>query len=441
MKIVFLLHNAYAVGGTVRTTLNLAAALAEHGGAAGHTVEIVSMSRHRETPRFALDPRISLVPLVDTRAGSADTRQDAYGKPSRDFPAAEKRYKQYTLLHDQRVRAYLEERCDADVVVGTRPGINVYLALWGPRGALRVGQEHLRHDAHGKKLLTVLAQRYRELDALVTMTEADAAVYRKRMALPGVRVLAVPNIVPPAPGPPSDGTSKVIAAAGRLAPGKRYDLLLEAFAAVAAKEPDWELRIYGGGAQEPRLRALVRGLGLTGRARLMGTVSPIEPEFAKASLVVSASDAESFGMTLVEAMRCGVPVISTDAPLGPAEIITDGVDGRLVPVGDARALAEAMVELIEDPVARKELGAAALASARRFDAEPIVARYDRLFGELRVTRRRRAWQRFRARVTNWARRKARSVRRPRPGGGPGGTPHDRRHSHAPTQGAAQPGRS
>ncbi|MEV3857518.1 glycosyltransferase family 4 protein [Streptomyces sp. NPDC050095] len=441
MKIAFLLHNAYAVGGTVRTTLNLATALVEHGGTAGHTVEIVSMSRHRESPRFPVDPRIRLVPLVDTRAGGADTRQSAYGRPARDFPAAEKRYGQYTLLHDLRVREYLEDRCDADVVIGTRPGLNVYLALWGPRRALRIGQEHLRHDAHTKPLRSQLARHYRDLDALVTTTEADAAVYRARMPLPGVRVLAVPNIVPPATVPPSDGTAKIIAAAGRLVPGKRYDLLLEAFAAIAAKEPDWELRIYGGGPQEPHLRALVSGLGLTGRVRLMGTVSPIEPEFAKASIVVSASDAESFGMTLVEAARCGVPVVSTDAPLGPAEIVTDGVDGRLVPVGDARALAEALVALIEDKAGRKQMGAAALAAAHRFDPDPITMRYAALFGELRVTRRRRAWQRFRARATNWARRKARALRstiRGGPGSGPGGTqPHDRRRTHSDTRGAAQ----
>ncbi|MFI6877662.1 glycosyltransferase family 4 protein [Streptomyces sp. NPDC050400] len=433
MKIVFLLHNAYAIGGTVRTTLNLAAALAEHGG---HEVEIVSMSRHRESPRFAVDPRVALVPLVDTRDGSPDTRQSAFRKPARDFPAAEKRYKQYTLLHDQRARAYLTERCDADVVIGTRPGLNVYLALWGPRRALRIAQEHLRHDAHGKKLRTVLARHYRSLDAVVTMTEADAAVYRARMPLPGVRVLAVPNIVPPAAVPPSDGTSKIIAAAGRLAPGKRYDLLLEAFAAVSVKEPDWELRIYGGGAQEQRLRDLVSGLGLTGRARLMGAVSPIEPEFGRASLVVSASDAESFGMTLVEAMRCGVPVISTDAPLGPAEIITDGVDGRLVPVGDARALAEAMVDLIEDGPGRRSMAAAALASAHRYDPEPIVAHYGSLFTQLRASRRRRTWQRFRARAANWARRKVRSARGAWPGR-PGGTPDDRRRS-TPSRGTARP---
>ncbi|MFF2508808.1 glycosyltransferase family 4 protein [Streptomyces sp. NPDC058067] len=408
MKIVFLLHNAYAIGGTVRTTLNLAAAFAGRGG---HEVEIVSMSRHREVPRFTVDPEVTLVPLVDTRIGSSDTQHEAYGQPAQDFPAAEKRHKQYTRLHDLRVREYLEH-CDADVVIGTRPGINVYLAMFGPRTALRIGQEHLRHDAHSKKLRAVLARHYRSLDAVVTMTAADAEVYRARMTLPGVQVLSVPNIVPEAPCPPSDGSAKIIASAGRLAPGKRFDLLLEAFAAVSAQAPDWQLRIYGGGPEEAKLHDLIAGLGLTGRAHLMGARSPIEPEFAQASIVVSASDAESFGMTLVEAMRCGVPVVSTDAPLGPAEIITDGVDGRLVPVGDARALAEAVVDLITDEPLRHTMARAAFASAHRYDPDPIVARYELLFSELRETRRLRSWQRLRYRAANWARRKVRSTRGP-----------------------------
>ncbi|GGZ15296.1 hypothetical protein GCM10010365_38760 [Streptomyces poonensis] len=402
---MFLLHNAYAIGGTVRTTLNLASALADR-----HDVEIVSMARHRDVPRFAVDPRIGLVPMVDLRPGSADTADPAYGRPAVDFPAEDKRHHQYSRLTDLRVRAYLSA-CRADVVIGTRPGLNVYVARFAPRRALRIGQEHLRHDAHDERLRKVLARHYRALDAVVTTTEADARVYRARMTLPGVRVLSVPNIVPAVGVPPSGLTAPVIAAAGRLARGKRFDLLLEAFARVAAKEPDWELRIYGGGRQKERLEGLIEGMGLTGRARLMGPRTPIETEFAQASLVVSASDAESFGMTLVEAMRCGVPVVSTDCPLGPAEIITDGVDGRLVPVGDAGALADAMLELIADGGTRRAMGEAALRSTHRYDPAPILARYELLFAELRATRRRRGWVRERARARAWLRRRTRLVRR------------------------------
>ncbi|MEI5100546.1 glycosyltransferase family 4 protein, partial [Streptomyces sp. PmtG] len=368
MKVVFLLHNVYGVGGTIRTTLNLASALSER-----HDVTIVSLMRHREWPRFEVDPRVALVPLVDLRAGNPDTADPLFEEPAVAFPSAERRHHQYSRLHDVRVEAYLRD-CDADVIIGTRPGINVYLARFGPRRALRIGQEHLRHDAHSKRLRAQLARHYRSLDALVTTTEADAAVYRARMPLPGVRVLSVPNMAPPPPVLPADGNAKVIAAAGRLVPGKRFDLLVAAFATVAERHPDWRLRIYGGGGQKEELERVIEGLGLGGQAELMGVRSPIEPEFAEASIVASASDAESFGMTLVEAMRCGVPVVSTDCPLGPAEIIRDGHDGRLVPPGDEAALAKALLELVEDAPLRRAMGAAALESARRYDPEPIAAR-------------------------------------------------------------------
>ncbi|WP_329255898.1 glycosyltransferase family 4 protein [Actinoallomurus sp. NBC_01490] len=401
MKITFLIHNAYGIGGTNRTTLNLAAALADR-----HEVEIVSMFRHRVRPRFEVDPRVRLVPLVDLREGFPDAVDARSGEPAVVFPAVEKRYRQYSRLTDLRAEEYLR-RCAADVIIGTRPGINVYLARFGSRRALRIAQEHLTHDAHGKRLRVTLARHYAGLDAVVTTTEADAAVYRARMPLPGVRVLAVPNIVPDPAVPPSDGTASVIAAAGRLVPGKRFDLLIEAFGQVAAKYPEWSLRVYGAGPERERLKELIGERGLDERVELMGVRSPIEAEFAQASIVASASSAESFGMTLAEAMRCGVPVVSTNCPLGPAEIITPGVDGLLVPVGDGQALAKALLELVGDETARRRMGRAALVSARRFDPGPIIERYENLFAELaesRDVRRRRRHADWRRRLHGILRR-------------------------------------
>ncbi|WP_413805577.1 glycosyltransferase family 4 protein [Streptomyces sp. OE57] len=401
MKIAFLLHNAYGIGGTIRTTMNLATALADR-----HEVEIVSMMRHRETPRFALDPRVRLIPLVDTRPESADAKDPLFFEASRDFPAAEKRIKQYNRLMDTRAAEYLRG-CDADVIVGTRPGVNVYISRFAPRRALRIAQEHLRYEAHSKKLRAELAPFYRVLDAVVTTTEADAAVYRKKMPMPGVRTLAIPNSVPEPDVAPSEGTEPVIAAAGRLVRGKRFDLLLDAFAEISAKFPAWRLRIYGGGAEKERLAEHIERLGLSGSAELMGPRSPIEAEFARASLVAVASDAESFGMTIVEAMRCGVPVVSTDCPLGPAEIIKDGVTGRLVPTGDKHALASALMELMGDAPARRAMGAAALERSRIYDPEPIARRYDQLFEELRASRFARFWERYRTAARARLRRLAR----------------------------------
>lgn len=390
MKVTFLIHDVYGIGGTNRTTLNLAAALATH-----HEVTIVSMQRHRARPRFTIDPRVSVVPLVDVREGSADAADPLMRLPSEAFPTAETRYGQYSRLIDQRAEQYLRA-CDADVIIGTRPGVNTYLARFAPSTALRIAQEHLTHDSHSKKLRAQLVHRYRTLDAVVTTTRADAGVYRTRMRLPGVRILAIPNGVPDPGLPPAAGADKVVAAAGRLVRAKRFDLLIEAFTKVAAEHPDWELRIFGAGSDKNRLRQVIDECGLGERVRLMGVVSPIEAEFTRASVVASASDAESFGMTLVEAMRCGVPVVATDCPLGPAEIINDGVDGLLVPTGDAQALAAALLGLIADETARHRMGKAAYAAARRFDPALIARTYDELFDELAGTRHMRAFQRQRA---------------------------------------------
>ncbi|MGC0342886.1 glycosyltransferase family 4 protein [Streptomyces sp. SLBN-8D4] len=378
MKISFLLHNAYAIGGTITTTFNLAQALAER-----HEVEIVSVLRHRELPNFVLDPRVSLRPLVDLRQ---EKDHPLHQRPARVFPRSEYRYGQYSELTDQRIAEALAT-IDADAVIGTRPGLNVHLAGQAPPQVARIGQEHLTLDNHSPRLRTALRRAYRGLDVLTTVTEADAAAYRRRMRLPGVRVEALPNSVPDPVLPAADGSAKVVVAAGRLVPVKRYDLLVEAFAAVAARHPDWQLRIYGKGEEQDRLRRLITDLGLWNNVFLMGAAAPMEAEWVKGSIGAAASDFEPFGMTIVEAMRCGLPVVSTDCPHGPAEIIADRVDGRLVPVGDRDALAAALLELVGDDELRRRTGRAALENARRFAPGPVVEQAERLVTEAVSARR------------------------------------------------------
>ncbi|GAA3776331.1 hypothetical protein GCM10022403_008930 [Streptomyces coacervatus] len=378
MKISFLLHNAYGIGGTITTTFNLAQALAER-----HEVEIVSVLRHREHPSFALDPRVTLRPLVDLRQ---EKEHELHLRPARVFPRAEYRYGQYSELTDRRIGECLAGT-DADVVIGTRPGLNVHLALEAPRHVARIGQEHLTLDNHSPRLRGALRRAYRRLDVLTTVTEADAGTYRRKMRLPGVRVQALPNSVPDPALPAADGSAKVVVAAGRLVPVKRYDLLVEAFAVVAAEHPDWQLRIYGTGREHARLQRLIAERGLYNNVFLMGAAAPMEAEWVKGSIGATASDFEPFGMTIVEAMRCGLPVVSTDCPYGPGEIIEDGVDGRLVPVGDRAALGAALLELVRDDERRRRSGRAALQNARRFAPGPVVEQAEELLAEAVSARR------------------------------------------------------
>lgn len=382
MHISFLIHNAYGIGGTIRTTYNLAGALSEQ-----HDVEIVSVFRHRDEPVFAPGRRVRLRHLVDLRKNSPtyDGDDPAYGRGAKVFPSVEGRYAQYSELTDSRIAGHLRS-LEADVVVGTRPGLNVHIAKQARRGPVRVGQEHLTLDTHGKGLKLALRGVYPRLDAVTTVTEADARAYRKQLRLPGVRVESIPNSVPEPRVAPADGSGKWVVAAGRLAKAKRYDVLIRAFAEVVAERPDWRLRIYGGGVEKAKLRALIDDLELYNHVFLMGPANPLDPEWVKGSVAAVTSSLESFGMTIVEAMRCGLPVVATDCPHGPGEIIDDGVDGRLVPVGKTGRIAAGLLELINDDEARRRMGGAALANSARFDPSRVACRYDSLFRDLVAAR-------------------------------------------------------
>ncbi|MEU1668978.1 glycosyltransferase family 4 protein [Streptomyces sparsogenes] len=378
MHISFLIHNAYGIGGTIRTTYNLARTLGEQ-----HDVEIVSVFRHRDAPVFDPGPNVRLSHLVDLRKKSPtyEGADPDHARPARVFPRSEGRYKQYSRLTDRRIAEHLR-RLDADVVVGTRPGLNVHIAREARRGPVRVGQEHLTLSTHPKALKRALRGAYPRLDAVTTVTRADAETYRGQMRLPGVRLEAVPNSVPEPCLEPADGTGKWVVAAGRLAPVKRYDLLIRAFEKVIAARPDWRLRIYGGGAQHAKLRDLIDHLGLYNHIYLMGPANPLDPEWAKGSIAAVTSSMESFGMTIVEAMRCGLPVVATDCPHGPAEIIDNGVDGRLVPNGDVDGIAAALLDLINDDELRQRMGREALERSARFDPSRVAGRYESLFTDL-----------------------------------------------------------
>ncbi|MFE3248273.1 glycosyltransferase family 4 protein [Streptomyces sp. NPDC059209] len=386
MKISFLIHTIYGIGGTIRTTLNLAEEFAGQ-----HEVEIVSVFRHRPVPLFDVDPRITLVPLVHTWKESPAYEKDhpLHLQPAEYFPRNEARYREYSKLTDERVRDHYADS-DADVVIGTRPGLAAYVAQFAPASAVLIGQEHMTYNHHKPALRDEMYQHIDALDAYVTVSEGDAAVYRAQMPLPATRVLAISNSVPEPSIEPSTGSGTTIVAAGRLSAEKQYSVLVDAFAKVVAERPEWDLRIYGGGPEKENLRQRIDKLGLYNSVRLMGSVSPIEPEWAKGAIAASTSRHESFGMTLVEAMRCGLPVVSSDCDYGPREILQPGVDGLLVPVSDPDAVARALLTLIDDEPLRRRMSAAAVKNASRFDPGQVAKKYEELFGELRTVSAQRA---------------------------------------------------
>lgn len=142
------------------------------------------------------------------------------------------------------------------------------------------------------------------------------------------------------------GSSRRVLAVGSFKAQKNFPLLLEAFSRLR-QHIDVRLLILGEGSLRPTLEAQVQALGLDDVVDLPGFVPETASYYARADLFVLSSDSEGFGNVIVEALEQGVPVVSTDCPGGPREILEGGRYGRLVPVGDAQALAGAMLDTLQ----------------------------------------------------------------------------------------------
>lgn len=173
-----------------------------------------------------------------------------------------------------------------------------------------------------------------------------------------------------------------IIAVGRLEQQKRFDLLINSFAQLKDLYPNWQLNIFGEGQLRSELEFLCEKLNLCDRVFLPGRVKNIHNKMRQSDLFVLSSSYEGFGMVIVEAMACGLPVISTDCPSGPSEIITNNVDGILVPNENAKKLVKAMDYLMSNPLERKKLGENALKITERFGLEKVMAMWRNLLNNL-----------------------------------------------------------
>jgi glycosyltransferase involved in cell wall biosynthesis len=171
-----------------------------------------------------------------------------------------------------------------------------------------------------------------------------------------------------------DGVSTIVYC-GRLAPAKNLPLLLHAFNNVRERQSA-QLLILGEGPERARLEALAKELGVSERVRFLGFQRNPFKYVAKATVSVLSSDWEGFGLVIPEAMVCGTPVIASDCPCGPAEIITHGENGLLFPPDNRQALADALVKTLQDTPLRMRLADAASQSVGRYDAEQIAREYE-----------------------------------------------------------------
>ena len=211
----------------------------------------------------------------------------------------------------------------------------------------------------------------------MVLTHEDAALWPELN-----NVIVIPNPTSFFSDTVSDCMRKQVIAAGRYVSQKGFDRLISAWQKVASRHPDWVLKIYGDGGERESLQQQIAELGLSENCILEHSVSDIAAKFQESSIFVLSSRYEGFGLVIVEAMSCGLPVVSFACHCGPQDIISEGIDGLLLPEGDIDGLAKKICLLIEEEELRKKMGKMARLKSEDYKIENIGVQWTALFESL-----------------------------------------------------------
>ena len=224
-----------------------------------------------------------------------------------------------------------------------------------------------------------LVAKLKKLDRFVVLTEED------KDAWPELKnICVIPDPLSFIPTKHSELKEKRVIAVGRYVYQKGFDLLLQAWSKIEKLYPDWHLTIFGDGNRTPYEKQM-KALEIDDkRCHLNGPTSDIHQEYINSSIFVFSSRFEGFGMVLVEAMACGLPVVSFDCPCGPKDIVKDGEDGILVENGNIDLLASSLSRLMNDETLRLSISKAGQKNAQRFNIGHIAEQWRLLFESLNL---------------------------------------------------------
>ena len=373
--IVYLTPALYMAGGVERVLTLKANYFADHYG---YDITII-LTEGKDKPLFY--PLSDKVKVMNLDIGFEELWHCSFLKKVWIYLRKQRKYRKLLTAELLRLRP--------DITVSLlRREINFLHTI--PDGSKKIGEMHINRanyrNFEGGSLLQRLFARFwmgnlvghlRTLDGFVVLTEEDRLAWTELD-----RVVAIPNPLPFLPSEKSPLTAKRVIAVGRYCHEKGFDLLLQAWAIVQEKCPDWQLAVYGEGDRSP-YELLVDKLRLDRtRCVLNGRTSDIEAEYLRSSLSVCSSRFEGFGLSLVESMACGLPVVSFHCPWGPQSIVSDGEDGLLVENGNVERLADSLIRLMLHPDELVRMADRAVVNVRRFAMDQVALRWKSLFEEV-----------------------------------------------------------
>lgn len=287
------------------------------------------------------------------------------------------------LLRYRKVRQMvLQEKPDLVLSMPEEIAVYVLLALLGTKIPVYVSERNnpwVMPDVKVTRILRTLM--YPSAKGVIFQTAMAKSFFPESIQNKGV-VLKNPVDAQRIPHQHCGEREKVIVGAGRLSQQKNMPLLLKAFAGFSPRHPEYKLRIFGEGELREELTELARALNVAEKVELPGRSTALLEKMNSAAMFVLSSDYEGMPNVLLEAMCMGMPSISTDCPSGgPKELIKDGVNGLLVPVGDVAAMQEAMEKMADLDFAKKMADAAYQIREELTSSEVFVSWYRYLFEE------------------------------------------------------------
>lgn len=362
MKIVYLIAGLYRPAGMERVIT----AKANYLAGRGNDILIVTTDQKGRHPAFELAPGVR---HIDLGIGYEDNNGSSLADKLVHYP--------FNLIRHRRILTGLLKKEKADVVVSTFCNDVSFVSdiKDGSHKILEVHFSRYKRLQYGRRGLWGLADSVRSandrrmasrFERFVVLTQEDASYWGD---IPGLRV--IPNPLSLHFTEPASPDNRQVLAAGRYGYQKGFDMLLEAWRKLDTT--GWTLRIAGEGD--------FGNIALQGNI-ITGPASDMREEYLRSSVFALSSRYEGLPMVLLEAQAAGLPAVCFACKCGPKDVITDGVDGFLVPEGNVGAFARALETVMKDDELRRRMGEAAYGNSSRYELDRIMELWERLFAEL-----------------------------------------------------------
>jgi len=366
------------VGGVEKAIIGMANLFAER-----YDVRLYSVYKLPGTPSLPVDPRVSVRFLLRDVPNRKEWKDALRARDGRAFYKETMRSIRI-LTGKRRVVRKMIRNITEGVIITTRHEDNLQLSKYGAANVLKIGQLHHDH-AFARKYVKGFRHGYRRLDILTLLTpqlvrEAEelAAGHNSH-----TKLVYMPNFLERYPDQGDFGIrEKTVLAVGRVTEVKRFPLLAEQFVHLHGRVPDWKLRIIGDGDELPGIRDYVKQQGAEEYIELPGQKNndEVQREMLRASVFAMSSRSEGFPFVLMEAQSCGLPIVAYDVRVGPGFLVKEGVNGFLVPEGKREEYEARLVELMQNPALREQMGAEAQKHAQEFSREAIAEKWFTVIG-------------------------------------------------------------